>query len=314
MGGLWSPGLSGATIERPPGHADLTPKGVRSSSGNAELPLRVVFGIQERSLTIQAPAGPVIDAVRGMFGDAQLPPGHAGPPADLSVSQTAGGYELRARTDPVVQRFRTPAELVGALEFGVTHFLLGGHHERTHLHAAGAVVRSPTEGARAILALGPSGSGKSSLALAWSRRGLPLLGDDVVLLEDGGRLSPFPRPVRVGADRLQEVGAVVAAPALLDADTREARYDPAETAGWAEPGARAAVVARIEWVEGAGVRVEPLSAAVGLQLLVGSVLDTGASPLASFPRFADLLDGARVVDVHFGSAVAAARTLEELLP
>jgi hypothetical protein len=274
----------------------------------------VVFGIQERSLTIQAPAGPVIDAVRGMFGDTQLPLGQAGGAADLVVSETPDGYELRARTEPIVQRFPTTAELVGAIEYGVTHFLLGAHRERTHLHAAGAVAASHTGAAPAVLALGPSGSGKSSLALAWSMRGLPLLGDDVVLLGDEGRLSPFPRPVRVRAERLQEVGVVVAEPALLDAETREARYDPSRTAGWAAPGANAAVVARIHRVEGAAVRVEPLSAAAGLQLLIGSVLDSGASPLESLLRFADLLDGARVVDVRFGSAVEAARAIEELLP
>jgi hypothetical protein len=291
--------------------------GVRSSSENAELPLRVVFGNQERSLTIQAPAGPVLDAVHGMFGGALLPTADPeGPdgPADLVVSGSADGYDLRARTDPVVQRFRTTAELVGAIEFGVTHFLLGAHPEATHLHAAGAVAAPAGEGAPAILALGPSGSGKSSLALAWSRSGLPLLGDDVVLVDARGRLAPFPRPVRVGAERLREVGASVGPAALVDEATREARYDATEGAGWAGPGARAAVVARIRWAAGAPVRVEPLSAAEGLQLLVGSVLGTGVSPLASFPRFADALHGARLVEVRFGNAVQAADALRELLP
>ncbi len=285
---------------------------MRSSSGNAERTLRVVFGNQGRSLTVQAPTGPVVEAVRGMFADAQIPVGSVGP-ADLMVAETPEGYDLRAPTDPVAQRFRTAAEVVGAIEFGVAHFLLGAHSAHTHLHAAGAVADPFLGDAPAILALGASGSGKSSLALAWSRSGFALLGDDVVLLGDGGRLTPFRRPVRVACERLHELGVAVHEPALVDEQTREARYDPEEGAGWAEPGARAAVVARVAWSEGEAVRVRPLTSAEGLELLIGSVLGTGAPPLESFARFTDLLSGGRVVDVRFGNAAEAAAALAELL-
>lgn len=276
-------------------------------------PLRVVFGNVKRSLTIQAPPGPVVEAVRSMYANVQIPASGRDAPPDLTVSETAGGFELRSHADAAVQRFGTAAELVGALEFGVAHFLLGALGAHTHLHAAGAAAPGH-EGRPAVLALGPSGSGKSSLALAWSRRGLPLLGDDVVLVDERGRLSAFPRPVRVDVARLHAVGARVAEPPLLDARSGKARFDPGEKGGWAEPGARAAVVARIAWSEGSSLRVEPLSGAEGLRLLIGSVLDTGTSPLDSFPRFADLLEGVRVVDVRFGDAAEAAEALAELLP
>ncbi|QHQ37100.1 HPr kinase/phosphorylase [Algicella marina] len=46
-------------------------------------------------------------------------------------------------------------------------------------------------GDRAVLILGPSGSGKSSLALELMALGAELIGDDQILAEDG-RLSPAP--------------------------------------------------------------------------------------------------------------------------
>ena len=66
-----------------------------------------------------------------------------------------------------------------------------------HLHAAGTVVSS-----RALVALGSSGAGKSSLALAWSLAGYPLLGDDAVLLAADGRVYLTERVdlTRVGLD------------------------------------------------------------------------------------------------------------------
>ena len=163
--------------------------------------LHVAFGTDARSLSIRGPDGPVLASLRGIFAGARRPTAGLDGPADLTVSETGDGFELRAHTDPEVRRFDSAAELVGALEFGVAHFLLGALRDRTHLHAAGAVSATSRTPA-AVLALGPSGSGKSSLALAWSRRGLPLLGDDVVLADATGAPAPFRRPLRVDAELL----------------------------------------------------------------------------------------------------------------
>jgi serine kinase of HPr protein (carbohydrate metabolism regulator) len=59
------------------------------------------------------------------------------------------------------------------------------------LHAANCVAIA----GRAVLIEGPSGSGKSSLALALIDRGAVLIGDDGVRLEGrGSRLHAFPPP------------------------------------------------------------------------------------------------------------------------
>ena len=71
---------------------------------------------------------------------------------------------------------------------------LATRRDRTPVHAAAFMV-----GDTAILLSGPSGSGKSSLALAASRRGLPLLSDDMVFvqLSPSLRIWGFPRPIHL---------------------------------------------------------------------------------------------------------------------
>ena len=62
-------------------------------------------------------------------------------------------------------------------------------------------------GARAVLIEGPSGSGKSSLALALIDRGAALIGDDGVLIEvRGDRLHTFPPPNIAGLLEVRNLG------------------------------------------------------------------------------------------------------------
>jgi serine kinase of HPr protein (carbohydrate metabolism regulator) len=71
------------------------------------------------------------------------------------------------------------------------------------LHSASCVAI----GARAVLIEGPSGSGKSSLALALIDRGAVLVGDDGVRLEPrGDRLHAFPPPNIEGLIEVRNLG------------------------------------------------------------------------------------------------------------
>jgi serine kinase of HPr protein (carbohydrate metabolism regulator) len=64
-------------------------------------------------------------------------------------------------------------------------------------------------GDRALLIEGPSGSGKSSLALALIDRGAVLVGDDGVLLEPrGGKLIARPHPNTRGLIEVRNLGLV----------------------------------------------------------------------------------------------------------
>ncbi len=265
-------------------------------------------------LTIDVPGGPVEDALLAlhaadrMRGSREASGG--GLEWDLLVTETVAGYSLRSRIDPSDQTFASLADLLDAIEFGVSHFLLLGHPGETHLHAAGATVGS--HGGRALLALGPNGAGKSSLALSWSSAGCPLLGDDIVLLREDGGLLPFQRPLKVSMDRLREVGVRPQDTLWVDTETDEGRYAPEAETGWAEAGARAVLVARARWVRDAPLTIRPLPSREALRLLMDSALDTGRTPLASFPAFTALLSEAAAVDVRFGEARAAAEALLRL--
>jgi serine kinase of HPr protein (carbohydrate metabolism regulator) len=71
------------------------------------------------------------------------------------------------------------------------------------LHAASCVAIA----GRAVLIEGPSGSGKSSLALALIDRGAVLIGDDGVRLEGrGSRLHAFPPPNIEGLLEVRNLG------------------------------------------------------------------------------------------------------------
>jgi serine kinase of HPr protein (carbohydrate metabolism regulator) len=64
-------------------------------------------------------------------------------------------------------------------------------------------------GARAVLIEGPSGSGKSSLALALIDRGAVLVGDDGVMLEVAeGRLFASPHPNTRGLIEVRNLGLI----------------------------------------------------------------------------------------------------------
>ena len=93
-----------------------------------------------------------------------------------------------------------PARLIGdseALAAEVTDTLLLfllARHGRVPLHAAGVIVQG-----RVLVLAGPSGSGKSSLALAALGRGLALLSDDTLYVQRDPvlRLWGLPRPIHV---------------------------------------------------------------------------------------------------------------------
>jgi len=88
--------------------------------------------------------------------------------------------------------------------------------DRTPLHAAGILIRD-----QALVLAGRSGSGKSSLALAAARRGLPVLSEDIIYAQSDPRqrlwgfhrsihvfpqdAPPGPHPTRLRAGKLKAV-------------------------------------------------------------------------------------------------------------
>lgn len=220
----------------------------------------------------------------------------------IIVRRTGPGYRVETdRRAPVT--CHTKIEVMATCEFALGEALLASCPDYVHLHAAGAVVPSG-----AVLALGRAGAGKSSLALAWSRRGHAALGDDVVLLDAQGRAHAFCRFFKVSPALLEESGVDPTATPFWVPESVDAWYDPADGAGWADPAPVAAIVlARFQ--RGAPLRIRSASSAEGLNALVHSVLPLGRDRHTAFDVLARLVERAPVCEVTFGDAAAAAAVL-----
>jgi len=188
-------------------------------------------------------------------------------------------------------------------EYFLTLRLLDALADHVHVHASGVAL-----GAGAVLALGHSGAGKSSLALHWSVTGHPVYGDDVVLLGDDGRARAFMRAFRVDPARLDRYGgrAIPLVPAVDD----EAWFAPGAHGGWAVPAAPT-LLADVRFEPGARLEMATGSRAEALALLVAATLQTGRVRDAAFDTLLRAVSGARLVHVVFGDAVEAAAALAE---
>jgi len=247
-----------------------------------------------------------IEVVAGQASDSPRESGEGHTPMVMRVTSGPDGYAFFSREG--CSTFDSVPDLLSAVEFAVVSDLLAQDDDSTHLHAAGAVTMNG-----AVLVSGSSGAGKSSLALAWSLAGRPLLGDDVVRLDENGLLGPFPKLLKVDPDLVTHHGLALDATPAWEPGCDEAWFDPVSAGGWASAGCRAALVARIEYRAGDAVHVREEEPGVGLRLLLDAVQMTGLPREQSMDRIIALLEGARVFDVRFGSAREAAHVLTEMV-
>lgn len=269
----------------------------------------VYFGTPRRTVAVAVERPDLVDAVRNLFRPSLVPEvevGDAGSTGPVArVGGRAGAWEL-TRPGTGAERFETLSELLGELEPTILAGLLAGEPDATHLHAAGAVAADG-----ALLALGRSGAGKSNLALAWARAGLPLLGDDAVLMDPDGRVRAVPRLMKIEQTRLSELGVEPESTVAYDPTHPEVWIDAAERSPWAGMPAIPRVIAGVRFDGEEGVRSRRLEPTEGLTLLLGSVLPSGRTPEESVDRFVTALEEAVVFEVHFGRSDEAARWLQE---
>lgn len=198
-------------------------------------------------------------------------------------------------------------DLLGRLEYTLFRALLAPYTGMGHLHAAGAVV-----GEKAVLALGASGAGKSSLALHWAREGIPLLGDDLVLVDGDSRVMAFPRLLKVDRERLEEVGIHLECTVAPDPSDPEAWWHPSP-GGWYRGVAPVGLVAEIRFVPGGSTWLRRVEPARALQLLLAHALVSGLPPEEAVDRFLPLAEEAQFVSLEFGNARDAAQTLTRMV-
>jgi len=247
----------------------------------------------------------LLDACCQLYGAQPLRSGPCKPAAVWLETAPCGYCVTLNGTQPVDCGSRTDAFV--ALEHAVTLALLESCRHLTHLHAAGAVV-----GGGAVIALGGSGAGKSSLALAWTLAGHPALGDDIVLLDGGGLVRPFPRHFKLDPEVLRCSGVDPECTPFWNPATREAWFTPAGASGWAGP-TSIALVLLCRRSAGERFAIDRLSRLEGVNAMLHSVLDSGLDAAGSVQSIVDATTDAEVLEVRFASSREAAQAIAALL-
>lgn len=160
-----------------------------------------LFGL---TLSSELPLPGLVEAPTGTSIDVTVRRGHLGAEADIVVPDV-GSFDVRGGCEIIVDA------LHGVPERNVRLFLLGSAmglllHQRGlfPLHANAVVLDG-----RAIAVAGASGAGKSTLAAWFTRQGLQLVGDDVIVLrpsEKGMVALPGPPRVRLWREALDTFG------------------------------------------------------------------------------------------------------------
>lgn len=258
----------------------------------------VVFGWKQPVVCVRAPAA-WTDSVTALFPHYVLQASRA--PLTFDLLPAGEGGTLRTLDGE--QRAGSGPELLGLLEYELMSVLLEAASEHAHLHASGAVVSG-----RGVLALGPSGAGKSSVAFAWHRLGMPLLGDETVLIDPAGSAHAFRRLIKLEADRARDGGVDPASTLGWDPESSEIWYPPGP-GGWAEGLVPVAVVARVQYQAGAPLEMRAMSEAETLNVLMHSLQSGGASGPDALASLATLAESVVGLDVRFSDAVATAEAL-----
>lgn len=263
--------------------------------------MRVAFEESGARVVVEVACRETADTVRTLFPSLSVAP-RPGEAPDLRVVASGPGFELRDGGGPP-RAFDGLPPLLAVLEFRVLERLLAPLAGWVHLHAAGVLV----EGG-AVLAVGRSGAGKSSMALAWSRMGLPVLSDDLVLVAPDGRVRGFPRLAKVDRERLADHGLSAADTVAPVPDHPQAWVDLHREVPWPRGTVPVALVSEVAY-DGGPVRSTPLGPGAVLQRLMENLLVTGVGGADALDRLVLVAGEARGLTIRFDRAAAAARLL-----
>jgi hypothetical protein len=220
----------------------------------------------------------------------------------VSLTEQSGAYVVSSR-DASEVLCATQLDAVAAFEYALSRSLAASLEEYVHLHASGAVVNG-----QAVLALGHSGAGKSSLAVSMLARGHQILGDDTLMLGSNAKVSPFKRLLKVSPVVLRELGIDPTNTVEWDPGWPEAWYDPREGPGWATE-APIAVLALARYNPDASLSLSPVPAAEALNALIHSVMVTGMPAGEDFDRLFRAVQDAKAFRLEYRSAIEAAEVL-----
>ncbi|MGH7457797.1 MAG: hypothetical protein ACREKN_01775 [Longimicrobiaceae bacterium] len=229
-------------------------------------------------------------------------------PADQTVRVVPAGAGFEIITSDQTVRAKDRAAALAQTEVALTRALLSGFPGHLQLHAAGVA-----GGRGAVLLPAPAGSGKSTLAAALCLRGLPVLGDDVVLYHaKSSSVEPFKRLLKLERDvwpllglkgGMERVGTIWPAVAQLDPEV--------SGRGWAGP-SPVAVVLMPRFEPGARLKIEPVPGGEAAVALIGQSLNFRADLPARFRQVAALADTAGGARMTYGNLDQAVEEVARL--
>jgi hypothetical protein len=158
----------------------------------------------------------------------------AAKPGKCSTAWTVSGFQDQQRglrsyrlyeSGNLICETDDRARLLDTLEWAIMTGILQSTRHFIQLHAAGVDVDG-----QALLFVGPSGAGKTSLVLSLLLKGLKCLSDEVILVEPGtNRVLPLPRSFHIHSRTLNLFSELSATePESTSIDNRgKIRFDPA---------------------------------------------------------------------------------------
>lgn len=258
----------------------------------------VWFGDPARPVGVAVEREDLVPVVQSLFRPLLLDGPRAAEP-DLILRGAGSGIRLlRGDGTTGPRSFRSLSRALSVLEHQATLRLLETFRAHAFLHAGGV---RPGEGA--VLLVGPSGSGKSSLVLAASVAGVPVLSDDCVLVDASGRVRGLTRLLKVHRRQMRLHGLSEADTVAPDPRVPEVWWDPARSGGWATGWGAVRVVARIHREAGRSTPLlVPLARSEGVRLLLDNLLAGGIGQEESLDRLLGVARGADFVDLRFALA------------
>lgn len=264
-------------------------------------PERRAFASATGPVTVAVTVPEALRVLGAVFPDDRV--AAAGGTPSITLDAHRDGYLLRTplgeREIPGLHESLVALELALAEELVRRSGLPG-------LHAGGAVIAGG-----AVLFPGDGGRGKSSLTAALARTGVPVLGDDVVLLDVQGCAHPFRRLLKVEEPARSLLDLPEAPEPLRSIWPDSAFYRPTQLGSrWADP-APVREIVRPSRVDGATTELAPVRAAALLpELLTGVVLSDRIAP-GAFDAVASALGEARCWDLRYGTTAEGASALLE---
>ena len=263
----------------------------------------VAFEVLGTTVEVETPNEETTKAVAGLL-PAYASPRRATATECWRISDREGAWSIEGYRAPP-DTFTSRDEALDALEYLIVLRLLHHADRIAHVHASGAV-----RNGEAMLALGNSGAGKTSIAFHWSLSGLPVLSDDVVFVDHEAAALPFKRLFSVDPRQFHAAGLEPDRTPQIGIGDEHMWFDPASHGRWGDR-APVGTLAFIRYDSSTELSIEPLPTPEALSLLLASVMDSGLSPEAAIDRLANVVKRARTVRVTFNDSAVAAAALAE---